>query len=182
MIKLIVGLQNPGSVYAQTRHNAGGWLVSAIAARARAQFKKSQQGFLTTLDNNVKLFLPDKFMNQSGQALQALLSYYKINSQEILIAHDELDLAVGRVKLKISGGHGGHNGLRNIISHIGKDFLRLRIGISHPGHRDLVTDYVLKKPSATEKVFINDAIERVLPVLEDIYQGDIAKAMNNLNS
>ena len=156
-IKLIVGLRNPGSAYADTRHNAGGWFVEALAQHYNAVFKleKKMHGELTHLEINnesCKALLPLTFMNRSGLSVHAICQFYRIEAHEILIAHDELDLPAGRIKLKTGGGHGGHNGLRDIINQLGStDFHRLRVGIGHPGHKELVLNYVLGKPSQHER-------------------------------
>ncbi len=187
-IKLIIGLRNPGSAYEHTRHNAGGWLVQRLAHLYHATFSsnKKMNAELASIDvdlNSCKILLPLTFMNLSGQPTRAVSQFYQIQPNEILVVHDELDLAVGRVKLKTGGGHGGHNGLRDIISHLGTpDFHRLRIGIGHPGHKDLVHQYVLNKPSVADRKQINDAIEHSITVLPELLAGTIAKAMNQLNA
>ncbi|QDP71857.1 aminoacyl-tRNA hydrolase [Legionella israelensis] len=187
-IKLIIGLQNPGSAYEHTRHNAGGWFVAALAQHNGLQFKAEKKFHckLTELNLNhtsCKLVIPLGFMNHSGQPVQALSHFYQIKDHEILVAHDELDLPAGRIKLKTGGGHGGHNGLRDIINKLGSnDFHRLRIGIGHPGHKDLVHSYVLSKPSVHDRQLIVDAIDRGLAVMPTAIGGDMAEAMNQLNS
>ncbi|KTC82488.1 aminoacyl-tRNA hydrolase [Legionella cherrii] len=186
-IKLIIGLRNPGSAYEYTRHNAGGWFVSALAHRHSAFFKleKKMQAELTDLELNQhsgKLVLPLSFMNHSGQPTRLVSQFYRISPEEILVVHDELDLPPGRIKLKTGGGHGGHNGLRDIIAQLGStEFHRLRIGIGHPGHRDLVHQFVLSKPSAQDRQLIYDAIDRGVAVMPLIFSGDLARAMNQLN-
>ena len=186
-IKLIVGLCNPGLAYEQTRHNAGAWFLLALAKRHGLSFKpnKKMQGDVTELAYEAvrcHLLLPSTFMNHSGQSVRAACDFYHIEPQEILVAHDELDLPVGRVKLKTGGGHGGHNGLRNIITHIGStEFQRLRLGIAHPGHRDDVLDYVLGKPSQPDRAAILEAIERAIEVVPTVLAGNLALAMNQLN-
>lgn len=187
-IKLIIGLRNPGSAYEQTRHNAGGWLVNALAQRHNAPFKidKKMQAELANLElnkNQSTLVLPLTFMNLSGQPTRAISQFYRILPEEILVVHDELDLPAGRIKLKTGGGHGGHNGLRDITAQLGSsEFHRLRIGIGHPGHRDLVHQYVLGKPSIHDRQQIFDAIDRGIAVMPLIISGDIARAMNQLNT
>lgn len=186
-IKLIIGLRNPGSVYEHTRHNAGAWLINSLASHHRAQFKidKKLQSEITdcVLENTTcKLLLPLTFMNHSGQPIRLSSQFYRILPEEILVVHDELDLPAGRIKLKSGGGHGGHNGLRDSISHLGSNqFHRLRIGIGHPGHKDLVHQYVLQKPSQQDKLLIYDAIERAVSLMSLICS-DLSKAMNQLNS
>lgn len=187
-IKLIVGLQNPGSMYEQTRHNAGAWFVQALAKHHGGKFKSDNKlhGALCriTLDgHDCRLLLPSTFMNNSGLAIQSTAHFFKIKPDEILVVHDELDLPAGLAKLKTGGGHGGHNGLRNTISQLKtKDFHRLRLGIGHPGHKDLVHDYVLSKPSLADRQAIHDAIEKALCVINHTIEGDMAKAMNKLHS
>jgi peptidyl-tRNA hydrolase, PTH1 family len=187
-IKLIIGLRNPGSAYEHTRHNAGGWLVSSLAQRHSVFFKqeKKMQAELADLELSQhisKLVLPLTFMNHSGQATRLISQFYRIQPQEILVIHDELDLAAGRIKLKSDGGHGGHNGLRDIIAQLGStEFHRLRIGIGHPGHRDLVHQYVLSKPSVHDRQLIYDAIDRAITIMPLVFAGDLARAMNQLNA
>jgi len=172
-LKLIVGLGNPGPEHAMDRHNAGYWFVDALASRYSGFFHSEKKFFgdvaRVDLDgNDVRLLKPATFMNQSGLAIQSLISYLNFEPEEILVAHDELDLESATVKLKRGGGAGGHNGLKNVISHIGPDFYRLRFGISHPGSRNDVTDYVLRRASKEdeEKLLscIVDAVE-VMPIL-----------------
>ena len=158
-IKLIVGLGNPGQNYADTRHNAGSRFVTALAARAGACFKHESrfQGELskTTLaGRELWLLLPSTYMNHSGESVASLARFYKIPPEAILVAHDELDLAPGSARLKIGGGHGGHNGLRDINEKMGsRDFVRLRLGIGHPGSSSQVTSYVLKKAPRQNKSY-----------------------------
>lgn len=186
-IKLIIGLQNPGSAYEHTRHNAGGWYANSLAQRHNASFKvdKKSVAQIATIESNTpcRLILPLTFMNRSGQPVRVISQFYQIEPQEILVVHDELDLEPGRIKLKTGGGHGGHNGLRDIIAQLGSpDFHRMRIGIGHPGHKDLVHQYVLSKPSQHDRQQIYDAIDRGIAVSSLILSGEIAKAMNQLNA
>lgn len=187
-IKLIVGLRNPGTAYAHTRHNAGGWFVELLAKRNSADLKadKKFQGEIANLNihqQSCKIVLPLTFMNHSGQPVRAIAQFYQIQAHEILVAHDEMDLPAGRIKLKTGGGHGGHNGLRDIITQLGSsDFHRLRIGIGHPGHKELVLNYVLGKPSAIERQSMFDAIDRGIGIIPNVLGGNIAGAMNLLNS
>jgi PTH1 family peptidyl-tRNA hydrolase len=186
-IKLIVGLQNPGATYQGTRHNAGGWFVETLAHRHQAAFKleKGLHAALASfdLDNKpCKAILPSTYMNQSGMATRAVSQFYKIQPDEILVVHDELDLPCGRIKLKTGGGNGGHNGLRDIIAQLGSSaFHRLRIGIGHPGHKDLVLNYVLGKPRTEEREEINEAIDRGIEVMSLVLSDNIMNAMNILN-
>lgn len=186
-IKLIVGLRNPGATYQHTRHNAGGWFVEALAKHDNAVFKsdKKMQGELVDLDINhhaCKLLLPLTFMNHSGFPVRAVCQFYRIELNELLVVHDELDLPPGRIKLKTGGGHGGHNGLRDIISQLGStDFHRLRVGIGHPGHKELVLDYVLGKPSQADRTLIFEAIDRVVTAIPTVLKGNMPTAMNLIN-
>lgn len=185
-IKLIVGLKNPGAEYALTRHNAGGWFVDALAEQWDLSLKteKSLQTELAqqTLDGTIcRVMQPLTYMNHSGRSVRAVCQFYRILPEEILVVHDELDLPVGKAKFKRGGGHGGHNGLRDIIAQLGTtDFYRLRIGIGHPGHRDDVHDYVLGKPSQANKQAIQDIIERAIIALPLALGGQMEQAMNKL--
>ena len=186
-IKLIVGLRNPGAAYEQTRHNAGGWFLDALADQLHFSFKinKKMQGEVAEIGSDGSrcyALLPLTFMNHSGQSVRALCDFYRIQPDEIVVAHDELDLPPGRVKLKTGGGHGGHNGLRDIIAHLGTtDFHRIRLGIGHPGHKDMVLDYVLGKPSQEDRKHILQAIERAINIVPLLLKGPLALAMNQLN-
>ncbi len=187
-IKLIIGLRNPGSAYEQTRHNAGGWLVEALANQFKTGFKADKKlqaeiAMFSVESLSCRAVLPLTFMNHSGFPVRALSQFYRINAGEILVVHDELDLPAGRLKIKTGGGHGGHNGLRDIISQLGTaEFHRLRVGIGHPGHKDLVLNYVLGKPSIEDKQAINTAITRAIAATNIIVKGSINDAMNALNS
>ena len=186
-VRLIVGLGNPGAKYAKTRHNVGAWLVAELAARHGLTLRDEPKfsGHIAVLNirnHSSWLLIPGAFMNESGRAVQALANFYKISPEEILVAHDELDFSAGVVRLKVAGGHGGHNGLRDIIQRLGGEFYRLRIGIDHPGHRDLVTPYVLGEPSAHDKDKITRAIEDSLPVIPDLLAGEIDRAFRYLHS
>ena len=188
-IRLIAGLGNPGAKYENPRHNAGAWLVEDLARSEGIRLnpdKKfhglSGKGFIG--GQECWLLIPTTFMNLSGQAVQALANFYKIKPEEILIVHDELDMPPGQARFKTGGGHGGQNGLRDIIAKLGnnKNFHRLRIGIGHPGDKSKVTGHVLGRPTATEKSAIDAAINEALHVLPDAIAGDMARAMNRLHS
>lgn len=188
-IKLIVGLGNPGREYAETRHNAGALFVAELARQQRASLKAESKFFGLTgrcvLDgHDIRLLIPTTFMNRSGQALAAVCTFYKIAIDEILVAHDELDIDAGTARFKRGGGHGGHNGLRDIIAKCGnnRDFHRLRLGIGHPGSADKVTGYVLNKAPASEYQQMLDAIDESIRALPDAINGDWAKAMNHLHT
>jgi len=186
-IKLIIGLRNPGKQYESTRHNAGGWFAERLADDSQVEFKleKKLQSEVVAVDigeHSVRLMMPTTFMNHSGQSVQAVSQYYQIKPSEMLVVHDDLDLQPGRVKVKTGGGHGGHNGLRNIVQQLGTEsFHRLRIGIGHPGHKELVVNYVLSKPSQHDKQQILFSIERSIDALPTILDGDMVNAMNVLN-
>ena len=186
-IRLIVGLGNPGPKYDQTRHNAGFWFVDQLALRFGGQFRAESKFSgevckIRVAEEEVWLLKPMTFMNRSGLAVRQLSTFYKIPLEEILVAHDELDLDPGVVRLKRGGGHGGHNGLRDISSQLGKDFMRLRIGIGHPGHKDDVVDFVLSRARREEQQGIDDAINEAADAAEDIVSGQSQKAMNQLHS
>ena len=186
-LSLIVGLGNPGAEYAQTRHNAGFWYVEELAKRYNISLKNDPKffGFTgrgTIEGQDVRLLLPMTFMNRTGQSVTPYAKFYQIPAQEILIAHDELDMPAGVIRLKTGGGHGGHNGLRDIVPHIGADFHRLRIGIGHPGHRDKVTAHVLGKAPAAEQTLYDDALYEALKHTADLVNGHVSKAMNQLNT
>lgn len=186
LIKLIVGLRNPGSEYKNTRHNAGAWLVEQFATESRTSFKKEKKlhaELASFPDNSCKLALPTTFMNQSGLPVREITQFYRIKPEEIVVVHDELDLPCGRIKLKKGGGHGGHNGLRDIITSLGSnDFYRLRIGIGHPGHKDLVHNYVLGQPQQKDRQFILSSISRTFESLPLLFEGKITIATNQINS
>lgn len=187
-IQLIVGLGNPGAEYDRTRHNAGFWFVDALARKYGGSFRHENKFHgevvrLTIDGHDVRLLKPLTFMNRSGQSVSALAKFYRIPVDAILVVHDELDLPVGTARLKKGGGHGGHNGLRDLNSALGGNgFMRLRLGVSHPGHKDQVVDYVLKKPSKQDEQLINDAIDdgsRVVPLM---LEGEMERAMHQLHS
>ena len=186
-IKLIVGLRNPGSDYQHTRHNAGAWFVDALVKHEHALFKVDKKMHAEWVDLKLqhhacKVVLPLTFMNNSGLPVRAMCQFYRIELDDVLVVHDDLDLAMGRIQLKTGGGHGGHNGLRDIISHLGSpNFHRLRVGIGHPGHKELVLDYVLGKPSQHDKLQIMTAIDRAVGIVPALLAGPMAAAMNSLN-
>ena len=186
-IQLVVGLGNPGSQYTATRHNVGYWLVDELARKYCVTLKreskfKGEAARIHVCGQDIWLLKPETFMNLSGQSVSALARFYKIPTEQILVIHDDLDLDPGVAKLKSGGGHGGHNGLRDISEKLGKQYQRLRLGIGHPGHRNQVSDYVLKKPSQDDRISIERAIDRVMDVFELIVKGESQKAMNQLHS
>ena len=185
-IDLIVGLGNPGSQYQRTRHNVGFWLIDHLADATRTTLREESRfsaeiGATVLGGRRIVLLKPTTYMNLSGQAVGAYTRYFKIAPANVLVVHDELDLPPGTVRLKRGGGHGGHNGLRDITAQIGGDFLRLRIGIGHPGSADKVVDYVLGSPASPERDSIEDAIARGLAVLPAVIEGQDEKIMNQLN-
>lgn len=188
-VKLIVGLGNPGSQYANTRHNAGQDLVERLASQHSTSLSSDSKFFgdsgrIFIGSRDVRLLVPTTFMNRSGQAVAALANFYRIEPEAILVVHDELDLPPGVARLKQGGGHGGHNGLRDIISALGnnKDFQRLRIGIGHPGNAKQVSGYVLKKASGDDAIGIDHSIDESIKVLPALLTGDLAGAMQELHS
>jgi PTH1 family peptidyl-tRNA hydrolase len=187
-IKLIVGLGNPGREYAQTRHNAGFWWLDQFAQANKMTFNNESkfhgQAARSILQGHeIFLLKPQTFMNISGRAVGALAQFYKIEAAQILVVHDELDLPPGSAKLKLGGGHGGHNGLKDIIAHLGtRDFWRLRIGIGHPGDRAEVANFVLNAPRREEEELIQEAMQRAQDVAHLITEGKLEAAMLKLHS
>jgi PTH1 family peptidyl-tRNA hydrolase len=186
-LTLIVGLGNPGSGYAETRHNVGFWFVDRLAEAAGARFRPESRfsGELadaTLAGERVRLLKPGTFMNLSGQAVAALARFYRFEPASILVVHDDLDLPAGEVRLKVGGGHGGHNGLRDIVARLGsRDFVRLRFGIGHPGHREGVTGHVLSKPAAEERNALEEALDAAQAELANFVAGDWQAAMRHLH-
>ncbi len=188
-IKLIVGLGNPGREYEQTRHNAGAMFVEELARQHNINLKEESKFFGLTGrmllgSHDIRLVIPNTFMNRSGQSVAALCNFYKIAVDEILVAHDELDIEIGTARFKQGGSHGGHNGLRDIIAKCGNDknFHRLRIGIGHPGSADKVTGYVLSKAPTNDHQKMLDAIDEAIKVLPEAVTGDWPRAMNYLHT
>ena len=182
MIKLFVGLGNPGPEYESTRHNAGFWWLDAVARELKTSLvmDKTYHGLVArTSVNGQTLWLlePQTFMNLCGKSVAALARFFKILPQEILVAHDELDIVPGEAKLKLGGSHAGHNGLRDIHAQLGTDdYWRLRLGVGHPGVKSEVINWVLKKPSLDHRVAIDQSIDRALKALPYLMAGDMAKA------
>ena len=185
-IRLIVGLGNPGKEYEGTRHNAGYRLVERFSDTQRIALKKESKyyGFAGRDETSgAWLLMPTTFMNLSGKSVGALAGFFKIAPAEILVAHDELDFPPGVVKMKLGGGVGGHNGLKDISAQLGSnDYWRLRFGIGHPGDRDMVVDYVLSKPSKLDREAIEEAIDRALEILPRAIAGDAERAMHKLHT
>lgn len=186
-IDLIVGLGNPGPDYELTRHNAGFWFVDELARQAKQSFRFEAkfQGAIAKYPapgRDCWLLRPHTFMNKSGQPIAALAGFYKIPVENTLVVHDDLDLPPGTVRLKQGGGHGGHNGLRDIIAHLGDNFLRLRIGIGHPGKGNDVVGYVLQRAPAVEQKLIDTAMLEAHAALPLILSGEAEKAMQQLHT
>jgi PTH1 family peptidyl-tRNA hydrolase len=187
MIRLIVGLGNPGREYAETRHNAGFWLLDALANKFSAKFSMESKYFgevakLRHADQDIFLLKPQTFMNLSGKSVAALANFYKIKPEEILVVHDELDFKPGVSKLKQGGGNGGHNGLKDIDRVCGKNYWRLRIGIGHPGDAAKVVGYVLNKPLLDEQIEIERNIDKILTIRDELLNGDFATAQKILHT
>jgi PTH1 family peptidyl-tRNA hydrolase len=187
-LRLVIGLGNPGAEYLRHRHNAGFWFIDSLALSAGARFTREarlhgEAARITLGGQDVRLFKPMTFMNESGRAVLAALAYWKIAPEECLVVHDDLDLAPGTARLKFDGGHGGQNGLRDIIGQLGhRRFHRLRIGIGHPGQRDAVTPWVLGRPNRADEEAMLDAIARALQVLPLAVQGEFNEAMKRLHT
>jgi PTH1 family peptidyl-tRNA hydrolase len=186
-IELIAGLGNPGSRYKGTRHNAGFWFIDKLSQHYPLDFKMESrfQGEVANVQIkglSVRVLRPGTFMNENGQSVASLMRYFAIQPGSLLVVHDDLDLEPGVVRLKEGGGHGGHNGLRDLIRHLGSnDFVRLRLGIGHPGHTDDVTDYVLHSPPACQRSAILGAVSRAVTLIEPMMDGNHAAVMNELH-
>lgn len=187
-LKLLVGLANPGPEYKNTRHNVGAWFIESILSEKNCTFKfekKFQANYskISVLGHDVHVLVPQTYMNLSGQSVLAIMNFFKIKAEETLVAHDDLDLVPGVAKIKLGGGHGGHNGLKDIINRINsRDFLRLRLGIGHPGNRNYVSKYVVQPPNLEDRAKINVSIDNSLNVMEHIVEYQITKAQNTLHS
>ena len=188
-VQLIVGLGNPGSEYAHSRHNAGEDFVRELAHILRQPLQSTPKFFgesarVVINNQEVRLLIPTTYMNRSGQAVGAMTQFFKIPAEAVLVIHDELDLPPGKARLKTGGGHGGHNGLRDIISALGnnREFGRLRLGIGHPGNAKLVSDYVLKKAPQSEYELAQSASHKALQLISHIVSGDWSRAMKELHT
>jgi peptidyl-tRNA hydrolase, PTH1 family len=188
-LQLIVGLGNPGKGYEKTRHNVGFWFIQVLAEqftlveglKIDKKFN-SVTGALAVDSQKYFLIEPQTYMNESGRALAQFSKFYKIPSTNILVVHDDLDFPCGKIHLKFGGGHGGHNGLRNIIQYIGTDFWRLRIGIDHPKHKDLVHDYVLSTPTVEQRLQIQQSIDEIMPLIPILFKGHFEQVMCQLHT
>jgi PTH1 family peptidyl-tRNA hydrolase len=188
-IKLLVGLANPGPDYAKTRHNAGAWVVEELARVHNVVLKNEAKFFgltgrITMNGQDLRLLIPTTFMNLSGKSIAAVANFYQVSAEEIMVAHDELDLPPGIAKFKKGGGHGGHNGLRDTISKLAnnKEFYRLRIGIGHPGHKDKVAGFVLGKAPANEQQLLDAAVDESVRCLDILLKEGLSKAQNRLHT
>jgi len=186
-LKLVVGLGNPGRDYARTRHNAGWWLVDELAARFGGSWRQAarehtESARIDVAGTQLWLLKPTAFMNRSGGPVAAVAKFYGIEPGEILVAHDDIDLPPGVARLKFGGGHGGHNGVRDVIAHLGADFWRLRLGVGHPGSKDLVLDAVLDRPTQAEQQAIDEALARALESMPELLRSGAQKAMHLLHS
>lgn len=188
-IRLLVGLANPGAEYSKTRHNAGAWVIEMLAQNHQVSLKEDKKYFGLTAKiyingEEVRLLIPTTFMNLSGKSVAALAKFFQINPEQILVIHDELDLPPGVAKFKKGGGHGGHNGLKDIIGKLGnnREFYRLRIGIGHPGHKDAVAGFVLTKAPQKEQALLDETVDEAVRCLDILFKDDFAKAQNRLHT
>ncbi len=186
-IRIIAGLGNPEDRYERTLHNAGFWFVDALARKYGGSFryeKKFDVDYcrINLHGEDVWLVRPQSYMNNSGQPIRGLLDYYRLRVSELLVAHDEIDLPPGTVRLKEGGGHGGHNGLRDIVQHCGAEFLRLRLGVGHPGEKDQVTNYVLKRGASDIEAAVERNIDDAIAVMPELVDGEINAAMKKLHT
>ena len=186
-LQLIVGLGNPGGKYEATRHNAGFWFVDELVRRYGGSFTQQDKfhGALCRLDIggcDVRVLRPDTYMNESGRAVRAVAQYYKIPMSDVLVAYDEIDLPPGKVKLKSGGGHGGHNGIRDIIAQESAGFMRMRLGVGHPGDKSQVVNFVLGVPSRKEAEFIDKTIDQAMDVIPLLVSDGLQKATMELHT
>ena len=186
-IRIIAGLGNPEDKYERTLHNAGFWFVDALARKHGGLFRYEKKFDaeccrINLHGEDVWLVKPQSYMNQSGSPIRGLLDYYRLRPNELLVAHDEIDLPPGTVRIKEGGGHGGHNGLRDIIRHCGAEFVRLRLGVGHPGEKHKVTNYVLKRGSGDVEAAVERNIDDALAVMPELVDGDINAAMKKLHT
>jgi peptidyl-tRNA hydrolase, PTH1 family len=186
-LSIIAGLGNPEDRYARTLHNAGFWFVDELARRAGEQFRYEKRFDaevcrMPIAGQEVWLMKPQSFMNLSGGPVRSMLDYYRFTASKLLVAHDEIDLPPGTVRLKKSGGHGGHNGLRDVMQHCGQDFMRLRIGVGHPGQKDKVTGYVLKRASGDVESAILQNIDEAADIMTLLVEDGLNAAMKKLHT
>ena len=186
-LKLVVGLGNPGAEHEGTRHNAGFWFVDELARRHELRLRperryNAEAGRGEIAGQSLWFLKPMGYMNRSGQPVRAFCDYLQLPSEQVLVVHDELDLPPGVARLKKGGGAGGHNGMKDLIAHLGEDFWRLRLGIGHPGHRDQVIGYVLERPSAVDERLIREAIELAVAEFPRLLTDGAEKMMNRLHA
>ena len=186
-LSIIAGLGNPEPKYARTLHNAGFWFVDALARKCGGEFRYEKKFDAQYCRVNIKgddvwLVKPQNYMNQSGPPVRAMLDYYRLKPKDLLVAHDEIDLPPGTVRLKQGGGHGGHNGIRDVIRHCGADFMRLRIGVGHPGEKDKVTGYVLKRASSDVEAAVDKNVDEAIDVMPLLLDGGLSAAMKSLHT
>lgn len=186
-ITLIAGLGNPDQRYERTLHNAGFWFVDELARREGGHFKYEKRFDadvckITLAGSDVWLIKPQSYMNASGGPVRSMLDYYRLKAGDMLVAHDEIDLPPGTVRLKRGGGHGGHNGIRDVIRHCGSDFMRLRIGVGHPGHKDQVTGYVLKRASSDVESAIMRNVDDAAEVMTLLSEQGLNAATTKLHT
>jgi PTH1 family peptidyl-tRNA hydrolase len=186
-VRIIAGLGNPEEKYERTLHNAGFWFVDALARKQGGLFRFEKKFDaeccrIKLHGEDLWLIKPQSYMNHSGPPIRSLLDYYRLRPNELLVAHDEIDLPPGTVRIKEGGGHGGHNGLRDIIRHCGADFLRLRLGVGHPGEKHKVTNYVLKRGAADVEAAVDRNIDDAIAVMPELVDGDINAAMKKLHT
>ena len=186
-LSVIAGLGNPEDKYERTLHNAGFWFVDELARRYHGSFRYEKKFDadickVSLNGSDVWLIKPQSYMNLSGQPVRGMLDYYRLRPAEMLVAHDEIDLEPGTVRLKLGGGHGGHNGMRDVIRHCGAEFMRLRLGVGHPGHKDKVTGYVLKKASTDTEIALERNIDEAIAVMPTLVEDGLNAAMKELHT
>ena len=186
-IRIIAGLGNPEERYERTLHNAGFWFVDAVAREFGGQFRYEKKFDaeicrVPVHGEDVWLVKPQSYMNHSGPPVRGMLDYYRLRPSQLLVAHDEIDLPPGTVRIKEGGGHGGHNGIRDVIRHCGADFVRLRLGVGHPGDKEQVTNYVLKRGSSETEAAIERNIDETIAVMPELVAGDVNAAMKKLHT
>ncbi len=187
VVTMIAGLGNPDSKYERTLHNAGFWFVDALLRKYGGEFRydKKFDAEICRIDlqgNEVWLVKPNSFMNLSGGPVRGVLDYYRLQPEQLLVAHDEIDLPPGTVRLKLGGGHGGHNGMRDVMRHCGSDFMRLRIGVGHPGEKSMVTNYVLKKGTADVEAAVERTVDGAVAVMPILVEDGLNAAMKKLHT
>jgi PTH1 family peptidyl-tRNA hydrolase len=186
-LSIIAGLGNPDDKYEKTLHNAGFWFVDALARKYGGEFRHEKKfdagvGRISIDGNEVWLLKPQSYMNLSGGPVRAALDYYRLDAAQLLVAHDDIDLPPGTVRLKLGGGHGGHNGIRDVIRHCGADFVRLRLGVGHPGQKDAVTGHVLQRAAAEVEAAVESNIDAAIKILPLLIDAGLNAAMKELHT